>query len=700
MGHDVSMYPRFHFIVIPALPATVYYEVTANNLISHNMNEVVARVLGMVPGELKKECFQDVEFANTDAFKQYSFLILDEKYAFVAFVTYTIDSINGQTHYVAWNVCTAERFRGKRIISKVLLFSIEYLKSLGNSDIQYVSLYVLKNNTTAQKVYEKLGFMNDLSFNDDTLFRGTRPLNWIPSELSPEAQQPLSSTERNILEIRPIDEGRENTLVSEFRTAYLNATRRFVEIQNANGLIQRDRELASIREKYQDLPPSVMNEIITGITLSDQSYRSENDVKVTESNLDEWASIDPEEEKRRVKLEVEFERKEKKEQRSQPSAKRLEEQFHIEYYGASEKLYDALTDPHITFDQYVTLKSRAEKIEENYAAQLGRDDMKTVINQVVLEITDNPKYSEDWAQINSTRILFEQELMNGEREDTGKRELDISLLATTQAHASTTTFAGHPEQQLTGMAYLAGKHKDTCCVYRPRQTITESGYESVMIIIKCDGQGNWTINGPSDLGSQIAACKKPFFLILLGIMRTDGSQAHQNLLIYDTAAKAMERFEPHGTAVYGIDELVCYNSGKIDIVVKKWLDDTSEGCIIYVPPIDYCPNTAAFQFLEQTEPDRLATDPEGFCVAWSLWYADVRLGSPNVSRKDVIKHTSEFLQEQGSLRTFIRNYANYFERVLATVRAIIAFSLSSVPVEEWIIGHWYELSRMGPLRAP
>jgi ribosomal protein S18 acetylase RimI-like enzyme len=661
MGQDVSMYPKFHFIVIPALPATVYYEVTASNLVSNNMNEVVANILNQVPAQLKNECFPEGNITIEDSFKQYSFLILDERYSFVAFATYDTRTINNQLHYVVWNVCTAKKFRGQKIIGKLLLFSIEYMKNLGNQNIEFVSLYVLKNNTPAQKVYGALGFRDDESYKNETWHRGTRALNWIPPELSSEARQPLSSTEQNLLQVQPIDIDTESTLRDHFRREYLEALRKFIGMDSVSDLINRAKTLSEIRTKYSELSPSIMDEVISTITIADQLFQAGYEIKEPDQP-------------------AEFEEKDIDE---------IEARFQDEYYKVLEKLYNGLGNPKITLDKYVKLKNEVEHVEEKYVAQLERDEMRTLINKIIADLSSNLKYEKNWGRIADSQIIFEQELMNIERELTGSHKLDISLLATTRAHAITTTFIGGPERHLIGMAYLAGKHKDTCCVYYPKRGVRDNKYESIMMFIRCDGKGTWTINEPPNLWKQIEACKKPFFLVLLGIMHANGTEGHQNLLIYDTRAKVIERFEPYGITA---NLPSCGKSEKIDIVIKKWLDNVGKN-IIYVSPVDYCPNMAIFQEVEEKEPNRLPIDPEGFCVAWNLWYADVRLGAPESSRKDTIKRSSEFLKS-GELRTFIRNYANYIERILATVNAIIIFSSSSVPVQEWVIGHWYELSQL------
>jgi len=690
MGQNVSSYPRFRFVIIPQLPAMVYFEVTASGLISQTMNETVAKVLGSVPGMLQKECFPDTVFSPFDAFKNASFVILDENYSLAAFTTYTQETINNQLHYVAWNVCTAQRYRGKGIIPKLLLFSIEYLKSLNVPDIQYVSLYVLKDNVTAQKVYAKIGFQYDASYSDSAMYRATRPLEYISPQLSPEAQIPLPAEQKEALRVQILTPEQEAEQSENFRVEYANALRKFSSVQSANDLAKRDQELASIREKYRNLSSSVMDSIISGIMLAESTFQLESErIILSDNNLEEWGSGDAAEERKRAELEMQLETEQKQAQLNRSPRERLQDRFESEYYNSAKNLYDALTNPRITIDEYADLKESLNKVEEKYVRQITPEEMKKSINNVQIKIEDNPRYSEDWEQINRTRTSFENEFMQTERDP--QAGLNISLASTRREPVRFTTFIGGLEQQLVGFAYLAGKHKDTCCVYQVKEQLRVfEDYAKFMILVQCDGRGNWTINGPTDLGAQMSSCKNPFFLIPLEIINPTRTEGHQNLLICDIQAQTIERFEPHGIASYGISQSLCYNTEKVDEVVKKWIDESAGGNVIYVPPIDYCPN---YQTEEEKEPGRLATDPGGFCVAWSLWYADVRLGSPNNSRKEVIDKTLQYLANLGSLKSFIRNYADYVEKILTTIRAIVNQSSAPITVQEWIIGHWHDIYR-------
>lgn len=52
-------------------------------------------------------------------------------------------------------------------------------------------------------------------------------------------------------------------------------------------------------------------------------------------------------------------------------------------------------------------------------------------------------------------------------------------------------------------------------------------------------------------------------------------------------------------------------------------------------------------------------DPGGFCAAWSLWYANLRLANPDRTRKEVIQRSISTIKESDiTFTNFIRNYSS------------------------------------------
>ena len=68
------------------------------------------------------------------------------------------------------------------------------------------------------------------------------------------------------------------------------------------------------------------------------------------------------------------------------------------------------------------------------------------------------------------------------------------------------------------------------------------------------------------------------------------------------------------------------------------------------------------QFVEENQVSKTkflnkASDPEGFCGAWSLWYADLRLSNPDKEPRDLLEIAVDSIAETKKLREFIRNYS-------------------------------------------
>ena len=55
-----------------------------------------------------------------------------------------------------------------------------------------------------------------------------------------------------------------------------------------------------------------------------------------------------------------------------------------------------------------------------------------------------------------------------------------------------------------------------------------------------------------------------------------------------------------------------------------------------------------------------AGDPVGFCVAWCIWYVNLRLSNPDIDRKDVLEQGIKIIDTKfNSFRNFIRSYSKF-----------------------------------------
>jgi hypothetical protein len=63
------------------------------------------------------------------------------------------------------------------------------------------------------------------------------------------------------------------------------------------------------------------------------------------------------------------------------------------------------------------------------------------------------------------------------------------------------------------------------------------------------------------------------------------------------------------------------------------------------------------------------TDPSGFCSAWCLWYADLRMRNPTIERSKLISQAIDKIKSKPiKFRQFIRNYAEFIVKIKSKLR--------------------------------
>ncbi len=146
------------------------------------------------------------------------------------------------------------------------------------------------------------------------------------------------------------------------------------------------------------------------------------------------------------------------------------------------------------------------------------------------------------------------------------------------------------------------------------------------------------------------AAGKRFILNLLHIKMTE--EEHSNALIFDTHAKTLTRFEPHGslTRMYDMDPLDAQLRTRLKEILPEYT---------YVPPSAYCPREGP-QTVEGYHAWRRLTQGTplaqvGYCGAWSLLFLHTRLVFPDLSDAAI---TAKLLTGH-NLRERIESYATF-----------------------------------------
>ena len=137
---------------------------------------------------------------------------------------------------------------------------------------------------------------------------------------------------------------------------------------------------------------------------------------------------------------------------------------------------------------------------------------------------------------------------------------------------------------------------------------------------------------------------------------------HANILIFDFKNNTVERFEPYGyISTFSKEETTVsnmFNQEFKNLLKSLGLNLTflSHEELIKKGP----------QFIEEKQINnkkvRISkSDPEGYCGAWSLWYADLRIKNKDKSASELISEAINKInhKKSSSLRGFIRSYSQF-----------------------------------------
>jgi hypothetical protein len=136
---------------------------------------------------------------------------------------------------------------------------------------------------------------------------------------------------------------------------------------------------------------------------------------------------------------------------------------------------------------------------------------------------------------------------------------------------------------------------------------------------------------------------------------------HANVILIDKDDLSYRRFEPYGRSVVpDIDEL--------DHKILSMIHKSANKKIKCYRPQDYL-ELARFQSVSNDThlDNRIAGDPPGFCLAWCLWYIEIKVKNPNLSEKDLINKAShkifaEYCDSYSPYNDFIRDYAGMIDK--------------------------------------
>jgi len=236
------------------------------------------------------------------------------------------------------------------------------------------------------------------------------------------------------------------------------------------------------------------------------------------------------------------------------------------------------------------------------------------------------------------------------------------------------TFEGNDYFITLFYLYLFKKYKTTC-------TIKERGRDAPDIIIHVYKNEHDELNDllRKNFIEQMVKCIKkddPFIIIPLNleIERDLKNTAHENLLIYRSNTRELEHFEPHGFQYMGADP------DRVNRVVNKFLSLSVDGInaqlnksglpdIKLIKASEVCPSSrSGVQYREENSTlPRGAIEPNGYCAAWSMFFAEMCLKNPEIPSRQINDAilNENLLHNDNYLRRVIRGYTSLINNKMA-----------------------------------
>jgi len=158
----------------------------------------------------------------------------------------------------------------------------------------------------------------------------------------------------------------------------------------------------------------------------------------------------------------------------------------------------------------------------------------------------------------------------------------------------------------------------------------------------------------------------------------DGHETvHANLLIYRQNTNVIEHFEPHGNTFGGpssdkVNKILDYIFNTFIKLLNKLINDKNKehDPITFIKAYQVCHVIDGVQTLEGESkmPQIIGIEPNGYCVAWSMFFAELCLKNPEASSEEIYTSimSKTALQDdpEDFLKKIIRGYTNYINSKL------------------------------------
>ena len=226
--------------------------------------------------------------------------------------------------------------------------------------------------------------------------------------------------------------------------------------------------------------------------------------------------------------------------------------------------------------------------------------------------------------------------------------------------------------------YLFNKYKTNCFIAQGNINTTPG----IKIYINQD-KPNINHEPLKHLAKVLVRCiskNEPIIIIPLSLKITvkEKTSGHGNLLIYRNNTRQLEHFEPHGADFQGGNKeiMVLVNETldkDLNYLVKNMNDELDKKDLLHIKLIkahEVCPRLDGLQVLEtESRLPKLPIEPEGYCVAWAMFFAEMCLKNPEIPSEQIYKAILDEREKRGSnpdyFKKLIRGYTCFINNKMA-----------------------------------
>jgi hypothetical protein len=148
---------------------------------------------------------------------------------------------------------------------------------------------------------------------------------------------------------------------------------------------------------------------------------------------------------------------------------------------------------------------------------------------------------------------------------------------------------------------------------------------------------------------------KRFIMIKVSYLYRPNS-LHANVIIYDKEDASYRRFEPYGNSS-------TYDEMYLDKLVMDYILKYKNTKIKYYTPGDFL-ETGRFQSIsnDSSLEVKKTGDPFGYCLAWCMWYIEIKLKNTKLTEQELIEQAAEkiyisYCKSDTPYMDFIRDYS-------------------------------------------